>query len=257
MSLKKIFFNADDLGMGVKIDNDILSAVCCGFIQSASVSVVNGLGSDYFKRYLELEQTLQLGLHINLTEGYPISDVQKVAAIVNAEGNFEPALHLLSIESDLSEEMLYAEMKNQFMRFKQLSARQPNHLDSHQHYAYLSPVAFRAFLRLALSENLKIRNPLPFIKESRLQYFVESVRQRYGIMIPFSPRKRAQELREIFEDSKVEVRTADCQIEIPSQEYVKRNIHQTISLEVVCHPHHPTDLLKLKMYTSMTTKSHF
>lgn len=72
-------------------------------------------------------------MHINLTEGYPISDVQKVAAIVNAEGNFELALHLLSIESDLSEEMLYAEMKNQFMRFKQLSARQPNHLDSHQH----------------------------------------------------------------------------------------------------------------------------
>jgi predicted glycoside hydrolase/deacetylase ChbG (UPF0249 family) len=247
MSLKKIFFNADDLGMGVKIDNDILSAVCCGFIQSASVSVVNGLGCDHFKRYLELEQTLQLGLHINLTEGCPISDVQKVHAIVNAEGNFEPALHLLSVESDLSEEILYAEMKNQFMRFKQLSARQPNHLDSHQHYAYLSPVAFRAFLKLALSENLKIRNPLPFINESRLQYFVESVRQRYGIMIPFSPRKRAQELREIFEDSKVKVRTADCLTEIPNRMNLKKYTHNLTSLEVVCHPHHSSDLSKIKL----------
>jgi predicted glycoside hydrolase/deacetylase ChbG (UPF0249 family) len=245
--MKKIFFNADDLGMGVKSDKEILSAVCCGYIQSASVSVVNGLGCDHFKRYLELERSLQLGLHINLTEGCPISEVKKVDSIVNAEGKFKPALHLLSVESDLSEEMLYAEMKNQFMRFKQLSAMQPNHLDSHQHYAYLSPVVFRAFLKLALSEDVKIRNPLPFINESRLQYFVESVRQRYGFMIPFSPRRRAKELREIFEDSKVEVRTADCLIEIPSLMNLEKYTHDLTSLEMVCHPHHSSDLSKIKL----------
>lgn len=247
MNLKKIIFNADDLGMNSKIDKEILSAVNCGLIQSTSVSVVNGMDRRQFKKFLSLERPLKHGLHINLTEGRPVSDASKMKVLINTEGNFKSAFHLFSVEADLSEEILYAEMKTQLIRFKQLSKMLPNHIDSHQHYAYLSPVAFRAFVKLALSENLKIRNPLPFINVNRLQYFVKSVKQRYGIVIPFSPIKRAQELREIFYDSKVEVRTVDCLIEIPTFNKLNEYTRALTSLEVVCHPHHPIDLHMLKL----------
>ncbi|MBK7963537.1 MAG: ChbG/HpnK family deacetylase [Bdellovibrionales bacterium] len=223
MISKKIIFNADDLGMSHEIDREILSAARCGLIDSASVSVVNGLNSAQFQKYLALEPPIPLGLHLNLTEGCPLSTHPKIAKLINPHGEFKSAVHLLSIERDLSEEALYEEMIAQLRRFVQLSGTKPSHIDSHQHFTYLSPIVFRAFLKMAKTENLRIRSPIPFLNVNRLQLFIESVRQRYGVSIPFSSETRAQELRDVFTDSEVEVRTDDCLIEISSEVSFKEN----------------------------------
>jgi predicted glycoside hydrolase/deacetylase ChbG (UPF0249 family) len=247
MNLEKIIFNADDLGMSAEIDKKILSAANCGFIQSASISVVNGLDGVQFKRFLNLRHPLQLGLHINLTEGRSLSSSSKTANLANSCGTFKSAIELLSNEDNLLEEMLYLEMKAQLDRFIQLSGSKPNHIDGHQHYTFLSPIAFSAFLKLATSENLKVRNPLPFSNEHRLQAFVESVKNRYGISIPFSAAKRSHELQNVFKTSQAELRTGNCLIEIPSTKDLDKALQLLETIEVVCHPHNPTDLIKLKL----------
>lgn len=242
MSQKNIIFNADDLGMSAKIDHEILSAARSGLVQSASVSVVNGLDSDQFKRFLNIRQPLKLGLHINLTEGRPLSSfTSEMGRPVSNQVAFKAAIELLSDEKKLKEEALYEEMKAQLARFIHLSGVKPSHIDSHQHYTYLSPTAFRAFLKLAKSENLKIRSPLSFIDRTRLQLFVESVKMRYGITIPFTAEERSRELRDIFNVSRVEMRTADCLIEIPSRKDLEKRHQSSESVEVVCHPHNKDD----------------
>ena len=242
-----MIFNADDLGMSADIDNEILSAANCGFIQSASISVINGLDGDQFKKFLNLKHPLQLGLHINLTEGSLLSPTSRIANLVNSCGTFKSAIELLSNEQNLREEMLYMEMKAQLDRFIQLSGSKPNHIDSHQHYTFLSPITFSAFLKLAKSENIKIRNPRPFLDEHCLKFFVESVRSRYGISIPFSPGKRSQELRSIFNTSQAEVRTENCLTAIPSKKELDEALRFSKTIEVVCHPHDSTDAKKLKL----------
>lgn len=247
MNLEKVIFNADDLGMSDDIDSEILSAANCGFIQSASISVVNGLEGVQFKRFLNLRHPLQLGLHINLTEGSPLSSSSKIANLVNNCGTFKSAIQLLLNEENLCEEILYIEMKAQLDRFAQLSDSKPNHIDSHQHYTFLSPIAFSAFLKLAKSENVKIRNPLPFANEHRLQIFVESVKNRYGISIPFSADKRSQELQSTFKALQAEVRTENCLIVIPSKKELGKALQFSETIEVVCHPHNSAEMQMLKL----------
>lgn len=246
MNLKNVIFNADDLGMSVEIDNTILSAASCGFIQSASVSVVNGLDFNQFEKFLNLEHPLKLGLHVNLTEGSPISGASKVASLVNSSGNFQSATQLLLTESILEEEMLYTEMKAQLKRFVQLFGTKPNHIDSHQHYTYLSPVAFKAFLRIAESENLNIRNPIPFLNQKRLLSFIHQVHEKYGVALNFLPEKRSIELCEIFSVFKVKSRSDDCLVEFPSYAGLMSVNQTTRYTEIICHPHIKDELQKLK-----------
>lgn len=248
MNFSKLIFNADDLGMSARIDREILSVAERGLVQSASVSVVNGVDHNRFKTYLKLEQTLQLGLHINLTEGRPLSSALDIKTLINDRGIFRSAVELLSEEENLCEETLFSEMKVQLERFIQLAGKKPNHIDSHQHYTYLSPIAFRAFLRLAADENLQIRTPLPFLQENRLQHFVESVRRRHGVQIPFLSSKRSQELREAFTTSPAEVRTEDCVTEIPAKNDLEDRLRMMSTVEVVCHPHDPADLERLRVF---------
>lgn len=247
MKETKIIFNADDLGMSTHTDNEILSAANCGLIQSASISVVNGLDHDQFKKFLNLKYPLELGLHINLTQGKPLSHSFKIARLIDNNLVFKSAIELLSDEENLKEEVLYVEMKAQLEKFVQLSGQKPNHIDSHQHYTYLSPIAFSAFLRLANSENIKIRSPLPFINELRLKRFVDSVKERYGISIPFSAEKQAQKLQNIFTSLYIKLRTVDCLTEIPNKIDLENNINFSADIEVICHPQNLYDKEKLKL----------
>lgn len=236
----QVIMNADDLGMSEEIDQAILLAAQDNFIHSASLSVVNGASPERVKNFLNLEAGLSLGLHINLTEGRPLTGVPNVAALVKEEDkrSFKSAIDFLSKESSLNERIFLEEMRLQLKKFVQLTGLRPNHLDSHQHFTYLSPIVFRSFLRMAHMEDIPIRSPLPFIDKSRLQQFVDSVKMRYNIDLPFLVGQRSEELSCIFKDSKVQTRTFDCMTQVPTEDVLRNKLFWAKTIEVVCHPHH-------------------
>jgi predicted glycoside hydrolase/deacetylase ChbG (UPF0249 family) len=79
---KYLIINADDLGYCPERNRGILVAFSEGHhISSASV-LVNALFSADAVR-LSLEKNLPIGLHFNITEGKPISELTKVKTLID------------------------------------------------------------------------------------------------------------------------------------------------------------------------------
>lgn len=231
-SSSKITFNADDLGMGNDIDKGIFHAAKQGLIHSASASVVNGVAPETFGHFTNIAGPSSLGLHINLTEGVPVSHSYSYN---KSDGRFRDAINLLA-DQTLSEDILYREMVAQLDSFVKIAGIQPSHIDSHQHFTYLHPAAFAAFLRLAEHARIEIRSPQPFINPDRLKNFVGSIEERFKVKIPFTPKERAHELAEIFQKREIELRTTDCFLEFPMKRVIPDKNENGATIEIVCHP---------------------
>ena len=77
----KLIVNADDLGYSPHRDRGIFQAFYKGIVTSASL-VVNGASSEQAVKEA-LSVGLEMGLHLNLTEGKPLTNVP---SMVNTEG---------------------------------------------------------------------------------------------------------------------------------------------------------------------------
>ena len=212
-----LVINADDLGMGKEKTMGILIAAERKLIQSASMCVTSLETEPFVQQIFALSKQIPIGLHINLTEGHP----------------FRSALGLLSSEDSLDTRALESEISHQVKKFAHFMGHTPSHMDCHQHFTYLSPKAFRAFLNVARKHRIPIRSALPFINEERLKKFSVSVFERYKITLPFDPTMRAQALSAVFNEVKAHTRTQDVIIDFDFNKDSLPSEH----VEVVCHPH--------------------
>lgn len=220
--------------MGNDIDKGILKAYDYGLVQSSSMSVVNGLTCEKVRSYLKNRENLILGLHINLTEGTPLS--QKSFLSRYETPRFLDARQLILEDHQLSQLHLLDEMNAQLNRFAELTERMPAFLDSHQHVTYLNPVIFRTFLEFASHCSLPIRNPRPFHDSSRLQSFFDCVHGKINFRFPVPAKVLSAKLKVLFDKNPVALRTSDCELDLSN--CWKNRIHQAAgeSVEVVCHP---------------------
>lgn len=233
----KLTFNADDLGMSEQSDQGILAAARENLIESASVSVVNGLDLEkigFFRKQQGFE-SLSLGLHVNLSEGLPISS-RNVFGQENLGMGFRSSVELLVREEDIVSEALCEEMCAQIDRFIFLFGVGPRHLDCHQHFAYLSPKAFNALADVSKHFGIPIRSPTPFINEHRLAKFIRSVEKRFDLKVPFSAAEQASQLSEIYYSKLPVTRTDDCHLGFPHHMIENEGSSQFQTVEVICHP---------------------
>jgi chitin disaccharide deacetylase len=84
----KITIHADDLGATPSVDYYILSAWRKGSIDSASVLANGESLQDTAKKIRDSNKPLKLRIHLNLSEGKPFSDPQKIPLLVNKNGRF-------------------------------------------------------------------------------------------------------------------------------------------------------------------------
>lgn len=121
---------ADDLGSGPGTDDAILELLG-GLVDAASL-LVNGVG---FEEAVEDARSQQLGVHLCLTDGEPLTDAMRVTArFCDGDGRFrlwrgaERAFHLGADERRL----VAAEFRAQIERARRAGV-QVAHLDSHHH----------------------------------------------------------------------------------------------------------------------------
>ena len=72
----KIIFNADDFGISQGVNKAICKAYHEGILNSASLMVNQKYASEAVELHKNMPN-LNLGLHVNLTNEYPTSDVKK------------------------------------------------------------------------------------------------------------------------------------------------------------------------------------
>jgi chitin disaccharide deacetylase len=87
MSGCRLIVNADDLGLSQKVNEGITEGHLQGIVTSASI-VANGSAFEHALDLLERVPTLDVGVHLTLTEEIPVLKQREVPSLVGVDGRF-------------------------------------------------------------------------------------------------------------------------------------------------------------------------
>jgi hopanoid biosynthesis associated protein HpnK len=147
--MKKLIVNADDLGLTEGVNRAILEGHRNGIITSTTL-MANGLAFDSAMAACSTAPALGVGIHLNLTQGRPVTPAPQVPSIVTSDGSFYPspgilAWQILSRRAKLGD--IETELRSQIEKVA-LAGIRITHLDSHKHIHLLPPL-FSVVVKLA------------------------------------------------------------------------------------------------------------
>jgi predicted glycoside hydrolase/deacetylase ChbG (UPF0249 family) len=128
---KRIVLCADDYGQAPSISYGILDLIQAGRLTATSCIVNMPHWEHHAKWLMPFAESIDIGLHFNLTEGEPLSSEYRE----RYGANFMPLPRLLrkAWMQQLNQSILLAECLAQIDYFKATIGSLPNHLDGHQH----------------------------------------------------------------------------------------------------------------------------
>jgi predicted glycoside hydrolase/deacetylase ChbG (UPF0249 family) len=124
MSERRLIVNADDFGLSPLTNQGIVAAHERGIVTSASL-MVRWPAAIEAVEYWRTHPSLDLGLHIDLAEW------------AFRQGQW---VRLYEVVPMTNTGHVRAEIERQFQRFRELTGRDPTHVDSHQHVHRNEPV---------------------------------------------------------------------------------------------------------------------
>jgi len=168
----KVIVNADDLGYSPHRDRGIFQAFQEGIVTSASL-IVNGASCQQAAKQA-IDMGLELGLHLNLTEGKPLSTVP---SLVNTAGMMQYKTSFL--KHPVHKEDIQHETVAQLERFKELTSSYPHHVDRHQH-VHIAPKIPEIIAPILQHYGVRsIR--IPDQDLDQLKWIEDDVRERYEL----------------------------------------------------------------------------
>ncbi len=138
---KRIIINADDFGLCEPVNNAVAEAHTEGVLTSATIMANMPAAGEAVKIAKRLPG-LGVGVHLNLSEGPPVSKDSGIACLLNSDGEFTLSafkLSVLSIGGHKIRNAIRTELaaQIQWVLDKGLT---PTHLDSHNHIHSLPPI---------------------------------------------------------------------------------------------------------------------
>jgi predicted glycoside hydrolase/deacetylase ChbG (UPF0249 family) len=153
--MKRLIVNADDFGRAPGVNAGVLRAHRDGIV-TATTLMVGAPATDEAARIARATPTLDVGVHLTITYGRPISDPSAVRSLVDREGAFPrtPGTFLRTDRADRDEALV--EYRAQFDRARELIGRAPSHLDTH-HWVHDEPALEWAIAALAVATGAAVR----------------------------------------------------------------------------------------------------
>lgn len=141
----RIFLNADDFGLSAGVNAAVVELAGRGALSSTTVMMNQPFAEEAGK--LMDFPGFGIGLHVNLTQGRPLSPPERVPSIVGADGCFlgQKAFRSREKKGQVSEAEVLCEIEAQYAALQALVGDRLTHLDSHQNVHKARTVA-RAFL---------------------------------------------------------------------------------------------------------------
>jgi chitin disaccharide deacetylase len=147
--VKNLIVNADDLGWTEGVNRGIAEAHRNGIVTSASL-LANGAAFSSAVELATATPALGVGVHLNVSDGEPVSPPELLARLVNDSGKFAdgPEGLLLKIATrGLALHEVEQEWDAQIGKVRDAGIS-PTHLDGHKH-VHMLPGLFEIALRLA------------------------------------------------------------------------------------------------------------
>jgi len=146
---RRVIINADDFGLCNGVNKAVAQANTDGVLTSATIMANMPTAHEAVKMAKKLPN-LGIGVHLNLTEGRPLSKDTSIDWLLDADGQFacSPAkLSLLSLAGHKIRKAIRAELAAQ-IQWVIDNGLKPTHLDSHKHI-HTFPQLFSIVCRLA------------------------------------------------------------------------------------------------------------
>ncbi len=162
--MKRLIVNADDLGIHSARSHGIFQAFQEGIVRSATL-IANGSDAASAAKHAR-ERNLPTGLHLNLTEGDPISKGGDVSTLLQGNGYFydRHALRRLFSEDAIDAAHIEREIRAQVEWFLDHYG-QPTHIDGHHHihiHPFIVPLLIPILDRYGIScVRIPLEEPLP------------------------------------------------------------------------------------------------
>lgn len=155
--MPQLIVNADDFGVSPHVNRAIIHAHNNGIVTSSTAMMNLPDAAPGLEQALEAAPELGLGVHINLTNGRPVSSPEHVPSLVDGNGEFYSIDRLASAAMNFDGDELYEEIAAQIEKFVSVTGKNPTHLDAHYHVALFHPLALEATLTLAAEYGVPLR----------------------------------------------------------------------------------------------------
>ncbi|MBI2774089.1 MAG: ChbG/HpnK family deacetylase [Chloroflexi bacterium] len=154
--MRRLIVNADDLGRAPGVDRGVLRAHRDGIVTSATF-MANVPGAERTAMLARESPTLDLGIHLSITFGRPLSDALQVPSLLRPDGTFHPRPSDIVGRGIVTRDDVLRECRAQLSRARALLGRDPSHADTH-HFVHDDPAVFEALVELAREHGLAVRH---------------------------------------------------------------------------------------------------
>jgi predicted glycoside hydrolase/deacetylase ChbG (UPF0249 family) len=158
--MRQLIVNADDFGLTTQVSWGILDSHRGGIVTSTTF-MANGEAFDIAVSMARREYDLGVGVHLNLTEGAPVSPVREIPTLINRQGRLHLSpLHLAQgiITRQVNLVEVETELWQQIWKVVRAGIL-PTHLDGHKH-VHVLPGVSDIVIRLAQEFSIRsIRCP--------------------------------------------------------------------------------------------------
>lgn len=155
-----LIINADDFGMSAQTSDAIADCHVNGVVTSTTL-MTNMPGAEYAAKLARDLPELGIGVHVNLTEGEPVSPPDRIPALLDRSGRFPgtDAQTRALWRHEEHFEQVCVEISAQVQRCRDLGI-EPTHCDSH-HGIHKLPIVRRALTLVLLETGIRrARTPL-------------------------------------------------------------------------------------------------
>jgi len=152
--MPKLIVNADDFGFNAQITDGIIACHLRGCVTSATL-MANMPAAEYAAEQAKKLPELSVGIHFVLNVGRPVSDPEKIPALVKPDGTFRSTseVNFLAKHSCLPIGQIEREFAAQLKRFLGFGII-PTHCDSH-HNITVNPQPCLAMMRVIRKHHIK------------------------------------------------------------------------------------------------------
>jgi len=148
--MTELIFSADDFGLTEEVTKGIAKGMTDGVVTRTSAMMCTE-GAQWIKQYaVGLEN--RIGIHLQLTDGVPLSPQSQVKSLVDENGKFPASWRLLT---RVNEDEIRLEWEAQIQAFLALGLT-PTHIDTH-HNVHRFRSMFTVYCELAKKYNLPTR----------------------------------------------------------------------------------------------------
>jgi len=140
--VKRLIVNADDFGLTENVNEGILDAYLDGIVTSTTL-MANGIAFESAVAASKPFHRLGVGVHLNLSEGEPVTDATKIPTLVDRRGRLHmtPARLWAGIAAgQVSLSEIEAELRAQVIKIVRAGIA-PTHFDGHKHVHVLPRVS--------------------------------------------------------------------------------------------------------------------